>query len=106
VNKNILPAEINKNPFSFMRQICCQIQSDKIYVILKEDLPKKKKDGADNNKKHLYVEGRHKIPGKKLALKYDNYATFSSLAGGWSSQDIRAFEQLNGCEKAAPVSQE
>jgi len=42
VNKNILPAEINKNPFSFMRQICCQIQSDKVYVILKEDLPKKK----------------------------------------------------------------
>jgi len=37
---------MNKNPFRFMPQISCQIQSDKICVFLKKDLPKKKKKHA------------------------------------------------------------
>jgi len=55
---------MNKNPFRFMPQISCQIQSDKICVFLKKDLPKKKKKTrADNNERHIQ-EGGPKNPRK------------------------------------------
>lgn len=56
---------MNKNPFRFMPQISCQIQSDKICVFLKKDLPKKKKKKQEQTiMRDIYKREDRKIPEK------------------------------------------